>query len=210
MRRSGSNDAVEEIARHNNHVYVPDVHDGPLMQWVLQSGLTQEEAALIQPAYAPSCLPFADLNLDGVVDWSDAQVLDLSGWDFRGMDLTGAFDRTSPHTWPCPYNLSGANLCGQCVSYVKTVCPVLPRTADWKKGAQVRGNKDILPGTVIATFNAQDKYEGHAAIYESQDDKGMTVYDQWFTGTGKAIGSRFIKWDGNGIANRGDGYYVID
>jgi hypothetical protein len=90
MRESGWNDAVKEIARHNLHVYVPDVHDGPLVWWVQLSGLTQEEAALIQPAYAPSCLPFADLNRDGVVDWSDAQITNLSGWDFRGMDLTGA------------------------------------------------------------------------------------------------------------------------
>jgi uncharacterized protein YjbI with pentapeptide repeats len=112
MRESGWNDAVEEIARHNNHVYVPDAYDGPLVDWVLQSGLTQEEAGLIQPAYGPSCRPFADLNLDGIVDWSDAEVHDLSGWDFRGMDLTGAFDLME-YAWPCDYNLTAANLSGQ-------------------------------------------------------------------------------------------------
>jgi uncharacterized protein YjbI with pentapeptide repeats len=112
MRESGCSDAVEEIARRNNHVYVSDVQDGLLVEWVLQSGLTQEEAALIQPAYGPSCQAFADLNLDGVVDGSDAEVRDLSGWDFRGMDLTGAFDPME-FTWPCDYNLTGANLSGQ-------------------------------------------------------------------------------------------------
>ena len=112
MRQSGWNEAVDEIARHNKHVYVLDVHDGPLVQWVLQSGLTEEEAALIQPVYFPGCRPFADLNLDGGVDWSDAQVRDLSGWDFRGMDLTGAFDPME-FAWPCNYNLNCANLSGQ-------------------------------------------------------------------------------------------------
>jgi uncharacterized protein YjbI with pentapeptide repeats len=112
MRQTGRNHAVEEIARRNNHVYVPDVRNGLLVEWVLQSGLTQEEAALIQPGYGPSCRPFADLNLDGVVNESDAEVRDLSDWDFRGMDLTGAFD-VMEYAWPCPCNLTGANLSGQ-------------------------------------------------------------------------------------------------
>jgi hypothetical protein len=58
---------------------------------------------------------------------------------------------------------------------VKAVCPALPRTADGKRGAKVRDNKDILPGTVIATFNAQDQHEGHAAIYESQSAAGVKL-----------------------------------
>jgi hypothetical protein len=55
---------------------------------------------------------------------------------------------------------------------VKAVCPALPRTADGKKGAKVRDNKD---GTVIATFNAQDQHEGHAAIYESLSAAGVKL-----------------------------------
>lgn len=113
-------------------------------------------------------------------------------------------------TMPAEDQRRGPDFCGQCVSFVTTVCPTIPvATRDWKKGVPVKGNTTLAKGTAIATF-VNDVYKGHAAIYESQDDKGMTVYDQWVTGTGKAIGSRFIKWDGTGIANKGDGYYVID
>jgi hypothetical protein len=51
MRESGWGDAVAAIERANNFVYVTDVRDGSLVDWVLVSGLTQEEAALIQPSY---------------------------------------------------------------------------------------------------------------------------------------------------------------
>jgi hypothetical protein len=61
MRESGWNDAVAAIQRANNFVYVTDVRNGPLIDWVLVSGLTQEEAALIQPGYYPP--PF-DVALD--------------------------------------------------------------------------------------------------------------------------------------------------
>ena len=51
MRCSGLDAEVQAIALLGNHVYVPDVVEGALVSWVLQSGLTQEEAALIQPTY---------------------------------------------------------------------------------------------------------------------------------------------------------------
>ena len=43
-------------------------------------------------------------------------------------------------TVPASDATGGANLCGQCVSYVKKVCPTLPSTATWTKGAPVKGN----------------------------------------------------------------------
>ncbi len=61
MRESGWTDAVAAIQRAGNFVYVTDVHNGPLVDWVLVSGLTQEEAALIQPSYFP---PMFDVKLD--------------------------------------------------------------------------------------------------------------------------------------------------
>jgi hypothetical protein len=61
MRQSGWGDAVASIQKANNFVYVTDVRDGPLVDWVLVSGLTQEEAALIQPSYSP---PLFDEGLD--------------------------------------------------------------------------------------------------------------------------------------------------
>lgn len=104
-----------------------------------------------------------------------------------------------------------ANYCGQCVSYVKTVSPTLPaRTADWKKGAAVKDNKSIVAGTVIATFNDEGKYLGHAAIYVDQGAAGITAYDQWVTGRPKPIGSRILKWGAPKIVNNADSYYVVD
>lgn len=101
--------------------------------------------------------------------------------------------------------------CGQCVSYVTTVCPTLPvNTGQWKKGVPVKGLKTIAEGTAIATFNASGTYVGHAAIYVSQDEAGIQVFDQWITGSGKAVGLRTIKWDGTGVSNNGNGFHVVE
>ncbi|HEX6962855.1 MAG TPA: hypothetical protein VF175_13380, partial [Lacipirellula sp.] len=51
MRESGWGGEVAAIQAENNLVYVTDVTGGPVAAWVAGSGLTQEEAALIQPAY---------------------------------------------------------------------------------------------------------------------------------------------------------------
>jgi hypothetical protein len=53
MRESGWQEAVAEIEQTNDLVYVTDVREGALIEWVLNSGLIPEEAALIQPAYEP-------------------------------------------------------------------------------------------------------------------------------------------------------------
>lgn len=49
------------IATANNHIRVAEVTGGPILAWILRSGLTQEEAALIQPSYSylacDACLP---------------------------------------------------------------------------------------------------------------------------------------------------------
>lgn len=42
---------LQELARLDNHVRVADVNDGPLLRWILTSGFTQAECALIQPSY---------------------------------------------------------------------------------------------------------------------------------------------------------------
>jgi hypothetical protein len=51
MRWSGWSDYVAAIQHTNNLVYVPDATRSAVAEWVLTSGLTLEEAALIQPAY---------------------------------------------------------------------------------------------------------------------------------------------------------------
>ena len=51
MRWSGWTEHVAAIQRTNNLVYVPEAKRSPVASWVLTSGLTLEEAALIQPGY---------------------------------------------------------------------------------------------------------------------------------------------------------------
>ena len=51
MKRSGWLGTVNVVARTNNHVYVNDIADGPVLDWIVQSGLTQQEAARVQPVY---------------------------------------------------------------------------------------------------------------------------------------------------------------
>jgi hypothetical protein len=51
MRASGWGDQAEAIARSNLHVRVEEVTDGPLHAWILRSGLTQDEVAMVQPSY---------------------------------------------------------------------------------------------------------------------------------------------------------------
>ena len=51
MEQSGKRTAVAAVASANNHVYVNDIVDGPVLEWIQRSGLTQEEAARIQPTY---------------------------------------------------------------------------------------------------------------------------------------------------------------
>ena len=51
MRLSGHGDVVEQVRRTMNHVRIADVNDGPVFDWILASGFTKEECALIQPSY---------------------------------------------------------------------------------------------------------------------------------------------------------------
>ena len=112
---------------------------------------------------------------------------------------------------PAGAKTKGNDLCGQCVSYVKQVCPALPATGHWKKGIPVKGNDGIAAGTVIATFNSSGKYEGHAAIYVSQSDAGIKVYDQYVTPPNpKAVGPRLLRWGAHGNSNNGDNFHVVE
>jgi hypothetical protein len=112
---------------------------------------------------------------------------------------------------PSGADTKGSDLCGQCVSYVKQVCPALPATRSWKKGLAVKNNTKISAGTVIATFNAAGTYEGHAAIYVSQTPVGINVYDQYVTPPSpKAVGARTLRWGAHGNSNNGDNFYVVE
>lgn len=48
--RSGHGDLVDAVAREDNAVRLADVHDGPLHDWMLGSGLTRDEIAMVQGA----------------------------------------------------------------------------------------------------------------------------------------------------------------
>ena len=71
MRESGWRAEVAEIAAADNHVFVDDADGGALLRWVATSGLTREEAALIQPAYGP---PPPDAQLDELIASGDELV----------------------------------------------------------------------------------------------------------------------------------------
>jgi hypothetical protein len=51
----GRHDLVEATVRDNNALSIADVHGGPVMKWIVTSGLTQEELVRIQvwPAFSP-------------------------------------------------------------------------------------------------------------------------------------------------------------
>ena len=52
MRMDGQLDLVTSISYSTNHIRIENVHAGPLLDWIHDSGLTQDECALIQPSYA--------------------------------------------------------------------------------------------------------------------------------------------------------------
>lgn len=51
MQRSGHQALASQIAATDNHVYIEQIKTGPALDWILFSGLTQEECATIQPSY---------------------------------------------------------------------------------------------------------------------------------------------------------------
>ena len=91
MRWSGWDEDVSSISHTNNFVYVPDVSRGPINEWILDSGLTIEEAALIQPAYDwmlyPPALP-DDALRPLANDWSTV-VGDLRFSNFKLFNAVG-------------------------------------------------------------------------------------------------------------------------
>lgn len=51
MQRSGHGALASHIAKTSNHVYIEHITSGPAHEWILLSGLTQDECARIQPSY---------------------------------------------------------------------------------------------------------------------------------------------------------------
>jgi hypothetical protein len=51
LLKSGAKELVEEVRQKNNLIRLWDLKEGPVLDWILASGLTREECALIQPSY---------------------------------------------------------------------------------------------------------------------------------------------------------------
>lgn len=51
IQESGHEDLVASVAETNNHVYIEELEEGPVVDWIENSGLTKDEAARIQPSY---------------------------------------------------------------------------------------------------------------------------------------------------------------
>ena len=102
---------------------------------------------------------------------------------------------------------------GQCVAYVEAAAET-PTTASWKQGELVKGG-DVPSGTAIATFDPNGTYgnhtdgRSHAAIFVSQQDAGLLVWDQW---VGHPVSQRVIHFRaGQGEpVNDGDQFHVIE
>lgn len=104
---------------------------------------------------------------------------------------------------------------GQCVALVQAADPDVGLTRTWTQGAQVQGNTDLKPGTVIATFGPDGTYtnsldgSSHAAIYLGQDATGIQVIDQW---AGHPSAYRTIQWSSASgkAANTGSAFYAVN
>jgi hypothetical protein len=83
---------------------------------------------------------------------------------------------------------------GQSASLVQECAGAAP-PSQWTGGGGVQG-ADIPPGTAIATFDSSESYpatspDSHAAIYQSQDQNGLWVWDQ---GNGQPVRRRYIRF----------------
>lgn len=100
---------------------------------------------------------------------------------------------------------------GLCVAYVQAAAGA-PHTVAWRRGARAKGNASLASGVAIATFDANGSYgnhtngTSHAAVYLSQDGRGLSVYDQWL---GQPVHHRIIRFGGNPEVNDGNEFFVI-
>ncbi|MCG2583570.1 BPSL0067 family protein [Massilia sp. TS11] len=83
----------------------------------------------------------------------------------------------------------------ECVALVRTYTNAPPSMV-WREGEKVLGNKEIAPGTAIATFE-NGRYPTHpkgkhAAFHLGQVSNGIYIVDQWDNPEKKTISIRFI------------------
>lgn len=80
VEQSGRADLVAIVQRTNNNIYIEDITEGPVLDWIQQSGLTQVEAAQIQPTY-DGC------GFNGCPDTPGETVLKIVPWIIGGVAL---------------------------------------------------------------------------------------------------------------------------
>jgi hypothetical protein len=83
----------------------------------------------------------------------------------------------------------------ECVALIRHYTNA-PPAAMWREGERVLGNKNLQPGTAIATF-VKGRWPGlshgnHSAFYLGQVSNGIYVVDQWPAKEKKFITKRFI------------------
>ncbi len=104
-----------------------------------------------------------------------------------------------PYIYPAAALLHGKPKVGggECVALVRHFTGA-PPASHWHQGEEVWGNKQLRPGTAIATFE-KGRWPGrpkgnHAAFYLGQISTGIWVIDQWNPDDDKPlISRRFIK-----------------
>ena len=101
---------------------------------------------------------------------------------------------------------------GECATGVQYVFAKagkpLGRTAFWKEGEKVKGNK-IKPGTAIASFVNGKFRQDHAAILVRETKQGLLVWDQ-YNRPPKAWGKRTLLFkNNNDRSNNGNLFSTI-
>jgi hypothetical protein len=61
IHKSGRDDLVEAVVKEDNAVRLGDVHEGPLHDWMLGSGLTEDEIAMVQGAMSFNEIRYEEL-----------------------------------------------------------------------------------------------------------------------------------------------------
>ena len=78
IRASGQIELVDDVAEQSNFIRLADVEEGPLMDWILTSGFTQEEIAAIQEPFEPVVrqpVPNQPMPLDPAIRTAENQRL---------------------------------------------------------------------------------------------------------------------------------------
>jgi hypothetical protein len=80
--RSGAKSLVRQTAKDNNYIRLADVTDGPLMDWILTSGLTHAEVIAIQAPMVGMPNDRGQEFVPGLQDWRIAEDARLrAGYD---------------------------------------------------------------------------------------------------------------------------------